>query len=606
MNTRFNMDHNQDILSEQQFFEELVNRFFNQSSYFMHCINHEIEALVEDMGPDDDDYLLLGHLMDRLVESEDKIRELETLKEIPGFSMFFERLVSGVKYLREAELDSERMKIEIEKLAQSMFGHIVDALQNQETKSQLQNILGITPSEEEQQFEFEIDEPSSDEPEPPEPDFNLDRETEVQPSKDETDFVAEKGIDTDVENVGGYEDNSVTEGDGSSKIEEAAEFDPEPEIEREPQFESEREFEAESHPKPEPEPEPEKIINSDPVSEPVPVSSEPTSLVRAFETDSESHLAHLKKHLRALRENPQNWQRWQECDTLFDSIIASAMIYGFDGFEQVASKARRLISQVQNPDFDLSDAIAVLEESVDFLHNTITSDPERPDVSQVRELSRKLLSPPEATPPKDDSDPVKKNQSNEAKFKIPGEDDEEILNLVKEISQETNNPHAKPDGSPAVREVASPSPGDEFAKFQEQAKLYYVIIEEALNVIGKNREDAQAFEDLEIAASSLRDLVFKTKTEQLGEFPEFLLSIARNSLSTSYLLSEADHQLLIECFEQFCRLRNSDDLNNSEFAKDLELIKGLNGKIEMLTQDRDEIHSHFKERKSNSIEILGD
>jgi len=522
----------------------------------MHCINHEIEALVDGLESDDDDYLLLGHLMDRLVHSEDKFKELEELGAIPGFSEFRENLIAGVKYLRSADLDSERMKIEIEKLAQSMFTSSLDALQNHETKSELRRILGISVPQEEQQSDLKMDEPSFEEPVLSEPDINLDSHFDVQPSMDEMDLTDENGLDTDVKKVGGYQEDSVTEEGGSSKIVDTSESEAR-------------------------------------------ISREPASLVHAFEVDAESQLVQLKKHLQALNHEPDAPEHWQESDALFDAIIAGAMIYGFDGFEQLSAKARRLISQCSHePPFDLLDAVAVLEETVDFLWENIKTDPEKTDANAVRHLSQKLSSPPKRPHLEVTADEeLKKNESDDAEFKLPGEDDEEILQLLKEISRDE-----KGTSTSAPIRIEPEAIDVDFAAFQEQAKLYYIIIEEALTVIERNREDAQAFEDLEIAASSLSDLVFKMKLEQIREFPDLLLSVAQNSLSTSYLLSDADHQLLLEAFEQFRLLRNSNDTHEEDFIKVLELMKGLNSKIQLFLHNQDD----FRMKKSDSMQILGE
>lgn len=554
------MNNDRDILSEEQFCKELVNRFFHRSSYFMHCINHEIEALVDGLESDDDDYLLLGHLMDRLVHSEDKLKELEELGAISGFSEFQKNLIAGVKYLRIADLDSERMKIEIEKLAQSMFANALDALQNDETKSELRRILGISVPQG-QESDLKMDEPSFDEPVLSEPEFNLDRHVDLQSSMDEMDLNDENGLDTDVKSMGGYKEHSVADEDGSSK----------------------------------------PVALDEPDSE---ISHEPASLVRAFEVDAETQLAQLRKHLQALKNQPDAPELWQESDSLFDAIIAGAMIYGFDGFEQLSAKARSLILRCkEDPDFDRLDAVAVLEETVDFLWTNIKVDPEKTDATAVRGLSRKLSSPPKRPHieemPAEES--VKKNESDEAEFKIPGEDDEEILQLINEISKDTNNRHS----SSRVTRI-TPVSSDDFAGFQQQAQLYYIIIEEALQVIENNREDAQAFEDLQIAASSLRDLVFKMKLVQISAFPDLLSSVAQNSLSTSYLLSDADHQLLLEAFEQFRQLRNTEDARAEDVIKVLGLLEELNARIQSFKHYQDKTNPHSKMQNSNSIEILGD
>jgi len=161
-------------LSIDHFRTELINRFFHSDSYFLHCFGQHLQAFLDEGGnSNDNEYLLVGNLMDKLVASQNVTPELESILALQGFEEFKERLSKGIQYLYESDLEPEKMKIEIESLAQSMFGSAVAAFQNEESNHEIKSLLGINLIPADSVDVLELQEPSSEGPGLTESEFSM-------------------------------------------------------------------------------------------------------------------------------------------------------------------------------------------------------------------------------------------------------------------------------------------------------------------------------------------------------------------------------------------------------------------------------------------------
>ena len=85
-------------LSIDHFRTELINRFFHSESYFLHCFGHHLQAFLDEGGnSNNNEYLLVGNLMDKLVASQNVTPEFESILALQGFAEFKERLSNGIQ-----------------------------------------------------------------------------------------------------------------------------------------------------------------------------------------------------------------------------------------------------------------------------------------------------------------------------------------------------------------------------------------------------------------------------------------------------------------------------------------------------------------------------
>ena len=553
------MPVNPNELSIENFRNELINRFFHPDSYFMHCFSHHLQAFLDKGGnSNNNEYLLVGNLMDKLVACQNAIEELESVLALPGFEPFNERLTKGIHYLYESDLEPEKMKIEIESLAQSMFSSAVAALQNKESNDEIKSLLGINRTPADNVDELELQEPSSEGPGLTKPEFSVeeieDMDATPQNLFEEKDFLLPLDELKDA-NPGKLEVGLVEE-DGSRN---SAQDDV-------------------------------ILINTE-------VNQKRASVFEAFQMAVGNQMDQLQNKIDLLSSK----NSLQECDEIFENIISSSMIYGFDAVEEVAAKARRFLSKVnRKSNFDSSLVTSVLTKTISLLKRTLENGPDNVDKQAISNFSQNLLNPKTIFHDKKENsaartqndekkdEPVISGNSHLAEFKLPGED--EIASLLSEISE--NSPLKKgadlqPDSPQEseseglVTDITQVAPGDLLSSYKQQAELYFGVIEQALNLLEGQPGHKTALEDVELACSSLYGLIMKMNLDSIAKTPSLMAELIRNIIGNRYSLSKNEHSLIKNSLENFHNISSVVDAETQEFKENLVSLQALNSRIEM-------------------------
>ncbi|MCH7680745.1 hypothetical protein IID10_15495 [candidate division KSB1 bacterium] len=546
-------------LSIESFRNELINRFFHPDSYFMHCFSHHLQAFLDKGGnSNNNEYLLVGNLMDKLVASQNAIEDLESVLALQGFESFNERLSKGIDYLYESDLEPEKMKIEIESLAQSMFSGAVAALQNKESNDEITSLLGINRTPTDNVDELEVQEPSSEGPGLTKPEFSVeeieDMDATPQNLLEEKDFLLP--LDECKEANPGKSEVSLVEEDGSRNFAQDDVI----------------------------------LINTE-------INQKPESVFAGFQTAVGNQIEQLQNKIDLLSSK----NGLLECDGIFESIISSSMIYGFDAVEEVAEKARRFLSKVSRQSaFDSNRVTSVLTKTISLLKRTLENGPDNVDKQAISDFSQNLLNQETILPAKKENcatrtqsdekkdEPGPSRSSSLEEFKLPGED--EIASLLSEISE--NCPLQKDEGlqpdSPEpsesevlVMDVPQVVPGDLLSSYKQQAKLYFDVIEQALNLLEGQPGHKTALEDVELACNSLYGLVLKMELDSIAKTPELIAELIRNIIGNRYSLSKNEHGLLKNSLRDFRNISNVIDVERQEFKENIVSLQTLNSKISM-------------------------
>ncbi|MFQ5864156.1 MAG: hypothetical protein ACE5IW_02895 [bacterium] len=607
----------QNIDSNDSFYQELIRRFFHPNSYFHHCVNHHLNKLIQSKENfNNEDHLLFCNLLDHLVAAENKVEELLRISAINGFHNFLENLNNKVEYLRDSDLTPEQLKIEIEGLAQSMIKTAMSALQHHDSKEKLKEYLGIKNTKRDDSLSkqvhdqkskpvddsktTEITEPPSAVPGNAEPEltqqsppyfseFSVEEESDILRTTDVgKDALAEHGNDSDQNREGGSVDIKPQNNDKHKDQ----------------------------------------------------VDQEPGSVIRVFLTAMKLHLEQLQETLALLSSDNRNKNHWLECSKIFENIKANAMIYGFDAFEQIAQTSINFVSksirEIGNPD---PSAIALLGETANVLNKLIQGDLEKLDDKVIIDHIQKLKNHKESLteekiesqensstnlkknteldeieskeaaiqkvhPQKNINDaPISQQVINETSdFKLPGEDDEEILSLVRDISENnlqkndsitnfsdsTESPTFAPiekseqpiikneEPEHSLTEVVDPSADDQLKAFREEAELYFSVIEEALKTLEAKPNNRTAMDDLELASYSLYGLTVKMNLEPLGQLPASIESLIKIKNSKKSSLSRKERQIIKEAYTQFRNMTRIEESEKRQFKELLASLQELN------------------------------
>ncbi len=128
--------------SFQDFRKELIRRFFNPRSYFFLCLSTQLQD-VDHIAADisEDDYLLIGQVMQRLVDSTQPEQELAALQILTRFQDFHHTLDESLHHLYQPGLAPDEMKQIIEGLAHDFVEVLIDVLHDPVEKKRLLGLM---------------------------------------------------------------------------------------------------------------------------------------------------------------------------------------------------------------------------------------------------------------------------------------------------------------------------------------------------------------------------------------------------------------------------------------------------------------------------------
>ncbi len=612
---------NEDNVIMDDFYQELVRRFFNKDSYFYHSINQEIEHLKQDNGTiSSENSLLLGSLFDKLVESEDPVILLNDIHEINGFHGFVQALAEEVDLLKTEDYDQERMKIQIQLLAQSLIRQALHALDDEPTKLTFKNL-------------FNIEETAGDKIEY----SNLLSPTEIT-VEDPDGSVLEESLQLNDELFVSGELERTTLFDSQKELDEI--FGSEPEINSVLETEPEQQYAKKSDGQIEFDVSEPELLSNNVRSEadaiqPADihengaedkVNGKPESVLPVFKQNILVEVEKLRDCIEEIRARTEEETAWDKCQEIFETIAISSMIYGIEAFEQIAAKANLFIQKYKN-DFVEEPAflIALMESTFRLLQSLLQTNIEKIDSKTIVDFSKKLTHPDEyfakyteqnshaQQTPKRESDSGEVDrvdhsiELNPANITIPGEDDEEIINLLSEISQEkqNNSTAASPNDklmdlendAPLVMEIneteiergraefdigevfslTSPISQESRNDFWTRAELYLNIVDDALIQFSEKHDPFFLYDDLELACESLKNLALKLDVEPLGEFPALILEILKKSVKNKIDFSEVDLKLIENSFAAYKASGNGD--NKKSFNELTNSLQELYDKI---------------------------
>ena len=131
-------------------------------------------------------------------------------------------------------------------------------------------------------------------------------------------------------------------------------------------------------------------------------------------------------------------------------------------------------------------------------------------------------------------------------FSLPGEEDEDLMNLIQEISssmaitshkkenQINFNAAISAETEEAVRDHKKYS----YKTFCEEGDLFIQVILKAIEQLNENQNESAPLEDIELAGSSLKMLVKKCSFDKIAFLPELIESICINVKKTTNLLPQ--------------------------------------------------------------------
>lgn len=509
-------DHNvacktQGATESPEFRRELIRRFFNPKSYFFLCLSTQLEnasSIATDLS--EEDYLLIGQVMDVLVNEENPLGKLEQLSVIERFRDFCENLEDGVRQLRESEPSTEEMKHTIEGMAHTLVDALIDVLHAPASRARLAEIIHEQPS------------------------------GDVAAAIDINESIVEKHMS--------FVDGEAAAPSGETPVG--------PHTEQKPSAKDEEAGEK-------------AAAESGLVVEALTVGKgrEPQALQEYALRQVGAMIAAVERTLRSINSKPGNRQKWTSLCRQLQGLRDTAMIHGLEDIESFAFKGWRLLEvRARLNPFPQSGAwYRLYQQLAEAMRLTTDRDADHESslrLSRLTDTFKVLIAHPEkidelVTLPS--SSPVKYDQSaaaapsaaaDLAKLELPGEDDEELIELITQVRHEREEQFEVP-AMGQFGETTNERPGSRqkpgsskksrapLAHFHEESELYFEIAEEAVQNLFVNGSSRLAVESLELGAYSLKVAARKLGLEPLARFPEHVEELAKKTMALGVPFTDA-------------------------------------------------------------------
>ncbi|KAA3616546.1 MAG: hypothetical protein DWQ05_12515 [Calditrichaeota bacterium] len=370
---------------------------------------------------------------------------------------------------------------------------------------------------------------------------------------------------------------------------------------------------------------------------------EPVVLKNGFISEAHGSIAKIKELVSGLQPDKNMQHLLKKLQLAFLDLQESAMIHGFDDAEAIAQKSQKLMARLKMPYRHLTNGnISFISEITDCLHYSLEEKLNDEQRSRIGHIIEKMadfdrfdnevelgaietanssfelnpsaktgrieavlehatqqqvtesVSPDNKSKISSQFDDDEKSSiefvpeasdNSDQMIKLPGENDEELYKLIKEISDHTENSKStdgKNSGQPpstngsgseqlTIRDdylnSAALKADAELIGFHSEAELYYRVAFEAINTLSKSPTDRLALENLELSGYSLKGLANKMSMDSFSAFPELVEEIISKVLLLHLPCADKPLAIIKKGFELYKKAASGKDLETADFKK---------------------------------------
>ena len=492
----------------ENFYIELINRFFHNESYFYLCTkNHINNTLHKNNSNNPQQANIVLNLINYLVESKQPTQELEEISKLKGFNSLYFFFIESLQGLNIKTIQRSKLKTTIQNFAIEFIKNINATIaNNSENESRLASFLNIKNKLK-----------------------NLINNDSIYTNEIEKDITQKQNILNSKKEVFSFEtiednfgkkQNSLLQKNFESELKQL--------LNRVYEFSTQKQLS-------------EDIIKQLHDSKKTYRRIEEVSMFYGFD-EIEVIAKRCKKFIIDLLENrfmlnEKAVSLLSEAKLVIDNLIFKD--HNIDNFHKILNYFDK-----HNLNIDDDTKKYILNEKTDFSKTTITENKvissadqtikivDNPIVSNIPVNKKILDSIPPTVVQVDDN--IKKNKNE---FTMPGEEDIELLSLIEEIGNTmiSTNETITVNSSGNDASLTTEKVLDSLAiglkeehpnfRFNHEAHLYYNLISNAIIKLRINSENQLPLEDLELANFSLKHLAIKFGLEKIAILPEIIESI---------------------------------------------------------------------------------
>lgn len=400
-----------------EFRRELLKRFFKTDSYFFLSLSTHLQTIPSSSTQiTENDYLIIGQVVQKLIDADDPEQLLDELNCIGSFAEFKQTLDKTLLILHRPELPLDEMKHHIEELAHVLIGKLVNIIHEANENKQLFRILEL-PNDAILKDTFH-DESAFDEgpagqakapvSEKDEPDKAIAEQLFDENLFSEKHFETEFESNANFNNAARQEstfrfDEALEEdnAEGSKATDESVSLVEEEENDflesLPPDFDSLTALPMGNPPRESDEKGRGAIEAEDTASQPV---SEPQGLKRAFLKEANAAVLQIDALLEQLEVGKTQRNQWRKLRRFFLDLRESAMVHGFSELEEIAFKCQKVIERIQRNNTPLvKEDHSILQPIPRFLQICLHEKINTEDAEKLRafatQLGRRSIRPDE-------------------------------------------------------------------------------------------------------------------------------------------------------------------------------------------------------------------
>jgi hypothetical protein len=598
----------------KKFYSELINRFFNPKSYFYSCFIKYLNQIDASLTVDsEDENLILRKLIEKITSSFLPIEELGKLASIVEFNSFNENLEKKISASDLLHADKEKMKQLIEEISQFVFNELKLILENPIAKNDLRRYLNIESKE----FSDKKDDQQSEALNETVIPIKIE-ESILETPVEKNDFrqflsIASEEVPDKKED---QESHALDETVISIKTEDSILEKPVMKNDSRPFLSPKRKEGSDKKDKQQSQALNETAI---PIKTEVKSSNDgdlslnsPAPIDPLFVEEIKKILIMIDQGSVQSKKKNNDTQIFSKWNNFSQELKFVSMLYGYEEVEAIADQTLRLISKVRNLKLKSNDSIQQLFQSIhDIIQNLIEGSCNSSEVASfISALGNYDFDFINQHTPEEENKNSKVdvttvtvpaiNQDFDRDFKLPGEDDQELLSLIDEViesKKETQfrvldkeevdvdldetivqNVAVRPSLIPEIDKKE-----DDSIKFlNSETSIYFKIINSALKKLVTNNSDRSAIEDIELASSSLNNHAMKFGFEKLSQLPRTIEELATKSITRELQIPVNIMRLIAEAIILLQTFAD-DELNRKKFKQ---IHKELNQHLVRITNVR--------------------
>ncbi|MBC8184021.1 hypothetical protein H8E88_23250 [candidate division KSB1 bacterium] len=137
------MSFDNNISQNEQFYEELIKRFFHRESYFYYCLRNSLSGEPGKKQFDKSTSAVVSKLIEFLINSNDPITEFKEISNAEKFNNFYESIKSQLSKINLPDLDNNQTKNIIQDLALKTLEDFIRVFSKKNNRFVLQSYLNL-------------------------------------------------------------------------------------------------------------------------------------------------------------------------------------------------------------------------------------------------------------------------------------------------------------------------------------------------------------------------------------------------------------------------------------------------------------------------------